>query len=150
MIRPLNLELRILLYIISFGIYYFSFTDLVIFIEEKYKLNKIFKTILEIIYLILQVFLTYNFCYNLDYGYIPIYFMLFIIIGFLIYYLFIKDSFIKTLNYLSKIISKITPLFIHLWYSKSIFKTIKITFKKWYLKIKKLFFKKSKKKNQNT
>ncbi len=139
MIKPLNVELRILVYIIIYGIYYFAVSDLLSFIIEKRKKKKIFKIILEIIYLISQVYITYLFCYNLDKGYIPIYFILFILIGFILYYLFMRVYFHKCLDFFSKVIHKISPFFIHLLYSKTIFTN---RFKK--------IFKKSKSKNQNT
>ena len=139
MIKPLNIEFKILVYIIIFGIYYFAVSDILIYIIEKRKRNKIFKVILEIFYLISQVYIAYDFCYKLDDGYIPIYFLLFISIGFLLYYLFMREYFIKCLDFISKIFNKITPYFKHMFYSKTLFKN---RFKK--------IFKKCKTKNQNT
>ena len=88
MIKTLDVELKILVYILSFGIYYFAASDLLIYIVDRKKQKKLVKILFEIIYLISQVYITFNFCYNLDNGYIPIYFMIFIIIGFMLYYLF--------------------------------------------------------------
>ena len=122
-----------------FGIYYFAVSDILIFIIEKKKRNKFFKVFLEIIYLVSQIYTSYDFCYKLDDGYIPIYYLLFIIIGFLLYYLFMRDYFIKCLEFISRILNKIIPRFKHLIYSKTLFKN---RFKK--------IFKKSKSKNQNT
>ena len=139
MIKPLNLELKILVYILSFGIYYFAVSDILIYIVDKKKNNKVFKLIVEIIYLVSQLYLSYDFCYKLDDGYIPVYFLLFIIIGFILYYLFMREYFIKCLDFISKIFNKLTPYIKHLLYSKTIFK---IRFKK--------IFKKKKTKNQNT
>ena len=139
MIKPLNIEFKILIYIIAFGIYYFSVSDILIYIIDKKDRKKIFKVILEIIYLISQIYITYDFCYKLDKGYIPIYFLLFIIIGFILYYLFMREYFIKCLDFISKILTKITPSFKHLFYSKTLFK------KRFKKKLKKC-----KTKNQNT
>ena len=41
MIKPLNLELKILVYILSFGIYYFAASDILIYIVDKKKNNKV-------------------------------------------------------------------------------------------------------------
>ncbi|MBE6130105.1 MAG: hypothetical protein E7183_00070 [Erysipelotrichaceae bacterium] len=139
MIRPLNVEFKILVYILIYGIYYFAVSDILVYIVEKKKRNKIFKLIIEIIYLISQLYITYDFCYKLDDGYIPIYFLLFIIIGFLLYYLFMREYFIKCLDFINKILNKVIPYFKHLFYSKTLFK---VKFKK--------IFKKRKNKNQNT
>lgn len=124
MIKPLNVEIKILIYIVAYGIYYFAVSDLIIYLEERYHFKKIPKLILELVYLIIQIFLTYNFCYKLESGYIPIYFLLFIIIGFLLYYLFMRDYFLKSLTFTSNCLIKIKPLFSHLLYSVTIFKKI--------------------------
>ena len=142
MIKPLNLELKIIIYIITYGIYYYAVSDLVIFIEEKHQLKKIPK--------LSQIYVTYRFCYRLDDGYIPIYFLLFIVIGFLLYYLLMKESFnfiIKKIDALFlKIISKIK----HLFYSPSIVKIMKNKIKNILQKIKNKKLKKKVSKNQNT
>lgn len=135
MIKPLNVELKILIYIIAFGIYYFAVSDVLIYILEKNKKRKILKVVLEIIYLVSQVYISYDFCYKLDDGYIPIYFLLFIIIGFLLYYLFMREYFHKCLDLITIITKKITPHIKHLFYSKALFR------KK---------YKKKRKQNQNT
>ena len=46
MIKPLNLELKILVYILIFGIYYFAVSDVLIYIVDKKKNNKVFKLII--------------------------------------------------------------------------------------------------------
>ena len=135
MIKTLDIELKILVYIISFGIYYFAVSDLLIYIVDRNKKKKVVKLIYEIIYLISQVYITYNFCYNLDNGYIPIYFILFIIIGFILYYLFMRNYFIKCFDFTFKICDKISPKFIHLLYSVTMFKK-KIKWSKLNLKLK--------------
>ena len=61
MIRPLNVEFKILVYILIYGIYYFAVSDILVYIVEKKKRNKIFKLIIEIIYLISQLYITYDF-----------------------------------------------------------------------------------------
>ncbi len=152
MIRPLNVEIKIIVYIIAYGIYYFAVSDFIIYLEDHYKLKKIPKLILEFIYLIMQIFITYNFCYKLESGYIPIYFLLFIIIGFLLYYLFMREYFIKTLKIISKYLAKgfnyLKPVLKHLLYSTTIIKKISILIKEKITKLK-LVFKKEKNINQN-
>lgn len=150
MIKPLNLELKIILYIITYGIYYYAVSDLVIFIEEKHKLKKIQKLFLELIYLISQIYITYRFCYRLDDGYIPIYFLLFIVIGFLLYYLLMKDGFNFIIKKIDFLIIKIVPKIKHLFYSPSIVKLIKNKVKNILQKSKNKKLKKKVSKNQNT
>ena len=41
MIKPLNIEFKILIYIIAFGIYYFSVSDILIYIIDKKDRKKI-------------------------------------------------------------------------------------------------------------
>ena len=48
--------------------------------------------------------------------------MIFIIIGFMLYYLFMRNYFIKCLDFVFKIYDKIKPKFIHLLYSVTLFK----------------------------
>ena len=129
MIKTLDIEFKILVYIIAFGIYYFAVSDILLYIVEKKKKNKIFKILFEVIYLISQVYITYNFCYRLENGYIPIYFLLFIIIGFLLYYLFMRTYFMKCLDFINNLLEKTKPLLHHLFYSVTLFKK-KIKFKK--------------------
>lgn len=138
MITKLDVELKVLIYIIIYGIYYFASSDVLIYIINKLK-KKVVIIISEVLYLIIQIYITYNFCYKLEDGYIPIYFMLFIVIGFLLYFLFMRDYFIKCLDFIGVIYTKIKPFFIHLFFSKTIFKKRKIK-----------FFKKGARKNQNT
>lgn len=139
MIKPLNVELKILVYIIIYGIYYFAVSDLLVYIIEHKKRKKFSKVLIEILYLLSQIYITYDFCYKLDGGYIPVYFLLFIIIGFLLYYLFMREYFIKCLDFANKLIIKIKPYFVHLFYSTTLCK----------IKLKNIF-KKRKKRNQNT
>lgn len=153
MIKPLTVELKILIYIIAYGVYYFAISDLLIFLEEKLHFKKIKKIFVEFIYLITQIFITYNFCYKLDSGYLPIYFLLFIIIGFLLYYLFMRDYYIKTLTVIIKIIFKITPFLNHLIYSKTLIKKIFSKLKHVLIKFRIFLRKKTNNinnKNQNT
>ena len=40
MIKPLNVEFKILVYILIYGIYYFAVSDVLVYIVEKKKRNK--------------------------------------------------------------------------------------------------------------
>ena len=64
MITKLDVELKILIYIIAYGIYYFASSDVLIYIINKIK-KKIVVIIFEVLYLIIQIYITYNFCYKL-------------------------------------------------------------------------------------
>lgn len=149
MIKPLTIELKILIYIIAYGIYYFAISDLIIFLEEKLHFKKINKIIIEFAYLVTQIFITYNFCYKLDSGYLPIYFLLFIIIGFLLYYLFMRDYFLKILTLIIKIIFKFTPSFKHLIYSNTLIKKIFSKLKHMLIKFRILLKRKTNNNNKN-
>ena len=127
MITKLDVELKILIYIIAYGIYYFASSDVLIYIINKIK-KKIVVIIFEVLYLIIQIYITYNFCYKLENGYIPIYFMLFIVIGFLLYFLFMREYFNKCLDFICIFINKSKPIFAHLFFSKTIFKKPNIKF----------------------
>ena len=117
MITKLDVELKILIYIIAYGIYYFASSDVLIYIINKIK-KKIVVIIFEVLYLIIQIYITYNFCYKLENGYIPIYFMLFIM----------REYFNKCLDFICIFINKIKPIFAHLFFSKTLFKKPNIKF----------------------
>lgn len=111
MIHSTKEEVRILLYLIGYGIFIISTYDTLMLIVSK--INKIIKSILSIIYVLAITYFTYEFSYVLASGYIPIHFILFLIIGFLIYYL-IRKTYINGLIIIYELLMKIKKSFIQM------------------------------------
>ncbi len=88
-------EIRIIIYLIGFGIFIISTYDVLFFVVNKF--NKYIKIIINIIYVSLISYFTYQFSYALAKGYVPIHFILFFITGFLIYYL-IREKYLEGLR----------------------------------------------------
>lgn len=109
MIHTVKEEVYISIYLIAFGIYLISTYDVLLYILDCSKIPRAFKIIIEIIYCLIQLLITYLFSYKLASGYIPIYFILFLILGFIIYIYFLKKSLIETINYYGK---KVRPVLI--------------------------------------
>ena len=86
MIYTLKEEMRIIILLIIFGIYISSYCEFVYSLLKQLK-NKIIKIITEIILWAIQILITYKFTYRMQDGYIPIYFLIFVILGIIIYIL---------------------------------------------------------------
>ena len=121
-------EVYIIIYSIMFGIYIYSNIDIIDILINNTK-NKVLKIVIPIILVILHIYVTFIFSYNLMEGYMTIYLILFLYIAYLIYNTFIKKYFkkiilhiYKVLIYLFKQIIKIVKPFI---YSQTIMKFIK-------------------------
>lgn len=99
-------EMRVLISLLMFGIYLFSFIDMIDIIceKEKKKLNQI---IIMIICWIIQLYITFVFSYNIMNGYVPIYFVLFIYIGSIIYIKLFKKYFIKIINIIYNVLNRL-------------------------------------------
>ena len=96
-------EIRIMFYLISFGIFCISSYDLIMMIvDEKSKT----KNIILVIYSVMLLYITIKFSYKLASGYVPIHFILFMVIGFLIY-ITIRKSFLQGITYMNEIYNKI-------------------------------------------
>lgn len=130
MIHETNEELRIMVYLIGYGIFCISSYDTLLFFINN--LNKIFKIGISAIYSILMIYFTYEFSYVLANGYIPIHFILFLILGFLIYFI-TRKIYLEGLIYIKGSIIKIRkPVFkimIFLVYPKEIIDIIKLILK---------------------
>lgn len=139
-------EIYIILSLISFGIYLFASLDIVEIIVSKIN-NKIIKIICDIIFLFIQIYIIFIFSYNLMEGYIPIYFILFIYIGYLIYDKLCKRKFqhliLHLLSLIKKIMILIKKIIKPLLYSKE----VKMFFKREVKIIKKTFNFRKKEKN---
>ena len=129
MILSTSEEIRIMFYLIGYGIFCISSYDLVMLL----KINKqIIKNIILIIYSLLLIYITIMFSYKLAYGYIPIHFVLFMIIGFVIY-ITIRKSFLTGVSYIYEIYLKlkkpVIKILVFLVYPKEIVYIIKVCFK---------------------
>lgn len=140
MIHELKEEIYISLYLIIYGIYIISSYDIILYILNKLKINKILHIILELIYFIIQLILTYFFSYKLASGYMPIYFILFIVIGLIIYYKLLRKSLINNLEVIFNCIKLILPtlkkVVQNLIYSKELISLIRGIIKKTTKKIR--------------
>ena len=139
-------EIRIMFYLISFGIFCISIYDLIMMIvDEKPKT----KNIILVIYSVMLLYITIKFSYKLASGYVPIHFILFMVIGFLIY-ITIRKSFLQGITYMNEIYDKIKkPLkkvLLFLVYPKEVVGTITLCVKTIITTIKS-FLKSFKKRN---
>ena len=116
-------EIHIIILLIVFGIYICSYCEFIYIFLNQIK-NKIIKILLEIIFWILQILITYLFTYKMQDGYVPIYFIIFILNGAIIYILF-RAMYIKEIKTLSIFINK---------FMKILFKEIKSTIMPKYIK----------------
>lgn len=96
-------EIRIMFYLISFGIFCISSYDLIMMIVDE---NSKTKNIILVIYSVMLLYVTIKFSYKLASGYVPIHFILFMVIGFLIY-ITIRKSFLQGITYMNEIYNKI-------------------------------------------
>lgn len=103
---PLKEEVYLMLYLIAYGIYLFATLDIIEGCTKRIQ-KKWIKVILQILYWIAQCYITYLFSYQLLNGYLPIYFILFILVGYILYRYIFKKVFIKTLTMLFYVIKKI-------------------------------------------
>ena len=103
-------ELYILLY---FVIYLFSTLDIVTIICKKFK-KKAIKIIIQVIFWLLQIYISFIFSYQLMSGYVPIYFIAFVYSGYFIYEKLLKRYFRKVINSIFLVLKRIIKLIIKL------------------------------------
>ena len=130
----INIEIKIIINLLAYSIFFFSFWDLYINIKDIYFKNKIFKFALDLLFILFISLYTFKYTYLLHEGYIPGLFFVFILIGYILYYNFIKISFNKTtliiLGNIKIFLNKIYRIIKPLLYSNSIFTYLKKTFNK--------------------
>lgn len=99
-------DFKITLLLIAFGIYVVATIDLIQriypFDKIKYKRNYIYYYLIQIIYVLLQIIVTYYFTFNMAKGYVPIYFFVFVILGIVIYYMLLKKNYLIVVNKIIK------------------------------------------------
>ena len=106
-------ELYILLYLVAFGIYLFSTLDIVTIICKKFK-KKAIKIIIQVIFWLLQIYISFIFSYQLMSWYVPIYFIAFVYSGYFIYEKLLKRYFRKVINSIFLVLKRIIKLIIKL------------------------------------
>ena len=144
MIHIVKEEIYISVYLIAFGIYLISTYDVLLYMLDSTKLKTVFKVLIEIIYCLIQLIITYFFSYKLASGYIPIYFILFLVIGFVLYIYCLKKSLHKTLDiYKQNVRPHLLKLVLDVLIPTALVKKIIDTFKK---VIKRIKFKMTKRK----
>ena len=112
-------ELYILLYLVAFGIYLFSTLDIVTIICKKFK-KKAIKIIIQVIFWLLQIYISFIFSYQLMSGYVPIYFIAFVYSGYFIYERYFRKVINSIFLVLKRIIKLIIKLIKPLIYSKKL------------------------------
>ena len=142
-------ELYILFYLIYFYIYLFATLDMIDLCCKNIK--KIYiKVIIQIIFWLLQIYITFIFSYHLMSGYVPIYFILFIYFGYVIYEKVAKTYFLHIMAELFIFIKKLVKLIIKyllpLIYSATLGKFIKKSLVREKKIIQKAFFNQRKQK----
>ena len=122
-------EISIIILLIVYGIYISLYYEILNILVMKLK-NKIIKIFTEIILCLLQIYISYLFIYKIQDGYIPIYFLGFILTGVLIYFLYhsrlyrvINYIFEKVMDFLKKVIKEIIE-FLYPKYLKEIKSTL--------------------------
>lgn len=148
MIHSLSEEIYIFVYLVCFSIYLVSTYDALIYILKNLKIKRVGCIISELIFCAIQIIITYYFSYNLADGYIPIYCILFLIGGWVLYFKFLRKPFLKVVEVINKGLIKAkpyikkflkntiySPKFINL--IKKAFKRIKQKIKKYIQKLKK-------------
>lgn len=132
---PISKEIYIIVNLIFFGIYLISTYDFIIQIQKKLNNNKFKIYLIEIIFNILQILLTIKFSQNIADGYIPSFFIIFLIIGVIIYYYTSRKAFINTINKIFNIYiineKRIKKFFQELFYSKEIINLLKKELKRY-------------------
>lgn len=105
-IYTLKEELLILLYYTVYGIYLFSCIDIINYLLSDTK-KLFFKSLIEIVFWLIQIYIAYLFSLKLLDGYMRMYFLIFIILGVIIYIKWLKNIFNRTINILFKILNRL-------------------------------------------
>lgn len=122
-------EIFIIINLIAYSITYLSYWDLTLEIKSIL-ISKIYnKIILDLIFFFTTIYFTYQFTFKLSSGYIPLLFFVFLILGFFIYFIFFRHSYLIIVNNIIKILNKYKVRFINfikeLLYNQELFSFIK-------------------------
>ncbi|MBQ8292940.1 MAG: hypothetical protein IJX78_03925 [Bacilli bacterium] len=140
MIYETKEEFRIIVYLIGYGIFLISSYDTMYYFIKN--INKWIKRFILLSYMVSMLLFSYEFSYQLASGYIPIHFVLFLIIGIIIYIL-MRKIYIEGLSIFKDIYIKlrqpVIKTLVFLFYPrmiikliKGIFLTIKGSFKRFF------------------
>lgn len=98
-------EIKLLISFILFGIFLLSIHDIYRRLVKPFThKKKILDIILQLIGASLVVILSYRYAHSINNGDIPLYFILFLFIGFFLYWFVIKPSFLDSLDMIYSII----------------------------------------------
>ena len=107
----INLEIKIIVNIIAFSILFFSTWDLYISIKSKFIKKRFLNIFFDLLFILITIYITYTYTYLLASGYIPQLFIVFLILGYLVYYLFLRKKYLlvidKILSFLSYLLNYI-------------------------------------------
>lgn len=106
---PITKELYIIISLIFFGIYLISTYDIILQFQNFFRKKKIKAYIIEICFNVLQIFITIKFSQNIANGYIPAYFIIFLMIGVIIYYYTSRNFLKKEIQTFLKLYKKCEP-----------------------------------------
>lgn len=101
----LNIQFELFIYALFIGIYLGVTYDLLYYFILMH-LNKIVKTICDIIFFICQGFIIFNIIYKINNGIIPVYCYFLFFLGFLIYYQYSQLYYQKNILPLKKLVNK--------------------------------------------
>ena len=129
-------EVRIIVYLLSYGVFIPSSYDLLKIIEIK---NKVITTIFKLVYVSCTIILSSYFLFKLKEGYVPQYGVLIVLLGMSCYFLLIRNKYINKILKIKQILSKILQSILIIFRPFKIFKTtfllVKQKSKKLYIKI---------------
>lgn len=120
LIRSISIkeDIRVIVILMAYGIFVSMSIDLLkLFLScrsKRRKTNIIRNYILQVLYGLVLLFISYNVSYKMANGYVPIYFMIFVCLGILLYYFWERKYFVQLLEILKKIFLKLYPKFLHI------------------------------------
>ena len=129
-------EVYIIINLIAYSITFLSIWDLVLEIKNIWTFKLFNKIIIDVLFLICTINFTYKFTFNLANGYIPLLFFIFIIIGFFIYFLFLRSSYLSFINFILLRSIKLKPFIINLikelFYNKELILFLRVEVKRFF------------------
>ncbi len=134
----INLEIKIIVNIIAFSILFFSTWDLYILIKSKFIKKRFLNIFFDLLFILITIYITYTYTYLLASGYIPQLFIVFLILGYLVYYLFLRKKYLlvidKILSFLSYLLNYIRKFLRPVFYSKKLLFYLKMQVNKIFIK----------------
>jgi hypothetical protein len=145
MIYDIETQLKIIVFLILFGIFLIATYDIFYYVIDLFKPKTWIRMISEIIFGALQLFIAYRYSFKICEGYVPIYFFLFFGLGILVYLKLLKKTLEKDLPYIIKMLGFIlkwtVKLLVFLFYSREVVYGIKFVAKAVYRLTRKIWIK---------